>query len=93
MSQPECKEPGVLRPLIDRNRCEGKGDCVRVCPLDVFEVRVIDPADRAMLSLLGRLKSLAHRGRTAYTPRAEACAACGLCVQACPEDAITLGRA
>ncbi|MDH4249099.1 MAG: 4Fe-4S binding protein, partial [Deltaproteobacteria bacterium] len=28
--------------------------------------------------------------RTAYTPHAQACKACGLCVTACPEHAITL---
>ena len=88
----DCKGPGVLRPVIDRNRCEGKADCVRVCPHDVFEVRTIEPADRAALSFLGRLKSLAHRGRTAYTPRAADCAQCGACVTACPEKAIALAR-
>jgi 4Fe-4S ferredoxin len=41
---------------------------------------------------MGRIKSLAHRGRTAYTPRAAACMGCGLCVTACPEQAIKLER-
>ncbi|WP_113707468.1 hypothetical protein [Klebsiella michiganensis] len=28
-----CKRPpGEIVPVIDRNRCEGKGDCVEVCP-------------------------------------------------------------
>jgi 4Fe-4S ferredoxin len=93
VSDPVCKEPGVLRPQIDRNRCEGKADCVRVCPFEVFDVRRIDPIDRAALSLMGKLKSLAHRGKTAYTPHSVACQACGLCVTACPEKAITLVRA
>ena len=89
----DCKgAPGALRPRIDRNRCEGKADCVRVCPHDVFELGIISAADRRQLSLLGRLKSLAHGGKTAYTPRADACASCGLCVTACPEKAITLVR-
>lgn len=88
----DCKEPGVLRPAIDRNKCEGKAACRDVCPYDVFEIRVIDPADRASLSLLGKLKSWAHRGQTAYTPRAADCHACGACVTACPEKAIKLVR-
>jgi NAD-dependent dihydropyrimidine dehydrogenase PreA subunit len=89
----DCKGPvGALRPQIDRNRCEGKADCVRVCPYEVFSVGVITAADRRELSLLGRLKSLAHRGKTAYTPKADACMACGLCVTACPEQAIKLVR-
>jgi NAD-dependent dihydropyrimidine dehydrogenase PreA subunit len=63
-----------------------------VCPYDVFEVRRIDDADFAALSLLGKLKSVAHRRRTAYTPRADRCKACGLCVVSCPESAIRLDR-
>jgi ferredoxin len=58
----------------------------------VFEVRRITGEDYRALSLLGRLKSRAHSRRTAYTPRAGACQACGLCVVACPEHAITLVR-
>jgi 4Fe-4S ferredoxin len=77
-------------PVVDRNRCEGKAACVKVCPEDVFEVRTIDDADFRALSFLGRLKSRAHGRKTAYTPNAEACQSCGLCVSACPEDAIKL---
>lgn len=87
----ECKaEPLKFAPVIDRSRCEGKNDCVEVCPYDVFEVRRIDDADFAKLSMLGKLKSVAHRRQTAYTPNADACKACGLCVVACPEKAIRL---
>jgi 4Fe-4S ferredoxin len=88
----DCKEPGVLRPQIDRNKCEGKAACVDVCPHDVFEVRVIDETDRKGLSFLGKLKSRVHGGKTAYTPRAADCASCGACVTACPEKAIKLVR-
>ena len=82
--------PGAFHPVVDRARCEGKHDCVDVCPYDVFEVRRIDDADFARLSILGRLKSMAHGRKTAYTPAADRCRACGLCVVACPEKAITL---
>jgi NAD-dependent dihydropyrimidine dehydrogenase PreA subunit len=85
-------DPGTWHPIIDRARCEGKRDCVEVCPHDVFEVRRIDDADFARLSLRGKVKSLAHRRQTAYTPRADACRACGLCVVACPEKAIRIER-
>jgi NAD-dependent dihydropyrimidine dehydrogenase PreA subunit len=83
---------GTYRPVIDRKRCEGKADCLAVCPHDVFEVRRIDDADYRALSLLARLKSRAHGFKSAYTPRADQCRACGLCVVACPEDAIRLER-
>jgi NAD-dependent dihydropyrimidine dehydrogenase PreA subunit len=84
--------PGELVPVIDRTRCEGKADCVEVCPYHVFEVRRIDDADFAALGLLYKLKSIAHGRKTAYTPQASACHACGQCVTACPEDAIKLAR-
>jgi NAD-dependent dihydropyrimidine dehydrogenase PreA subunit len=89
----ECRAaPGDFAPVVDRSRCEGKSDCVRVCPYDVFEVRRIDDADFAKLGILGKLKSVAHGKKTAYTPHASACQACGKCVAACPENAITLAR-
>jgi len=93
-SADECRAtPGEFVPRVDRSRCEGKADCVEVCPYDVFEVRRMDDADFAQLGLLGKLKSVAHRRQTAYTPRASACQACGKCVAACPEKAIRLVRA
>ena len=87
----QCKaEPGAWQPVVDHARCEGKHDCVDVCPYDVLEVRRIDDADFQALGWLTRAKVFVHRMQTAYTPRAAACQACGLCVAACPEDAITL---
>jgi len=87
----DCKaEPARWRPVIDRNRCEGKKDCVEVCPYDVFEVRRIDDADFAALGFFGKVKSIAHGRQTAYTPAADRCRACGLCVVSCPEKAISI---
>ena len=87
----KCKaEPGVFRPEIDPRRCEGKGACVAVCPYDVFEVgRIADETFYAMPPHI-KLKLWAHGRKTAYTPGAGACRACGLCVVACPESAIGL---
>jgi NAD-dependent dihydropyrimidine dehydrogenase PreA subunit len=86
-------EPGRFIPVIDLNRCEGKRDCVEVCPYDVFEVTRITDADFGALGFLGKAKSLAHKRQAAYAVRADACHACGLCVVACPESAITLSPA
>jgi 4Fe-4S ferredoxin len=83
-------EPGRFIPVIDLSRCEGKKDCTDVCPYDVFEVTRITDADFGRLSLLGKARSLAHGRQAAYAVRADACHACGLCVVACPESAITL---
>lgn len=88
-----CKAvPGTWRPIVDRRRCEGKSDCVAVCPYDVFEVGSIDEAEYRAMPALARLKLWVHGKKTAHTPRADACQACGLCVVACPERAITLAR-
>jgi len=82
--------PGAWLPVVDHGRCEAKRDCVRDCPVDVFEVRRMGEADFAALGALGRLRSRAHRRMTAYAVRAEACTGCGDCVTACPETAIEL---
>lgn len=82
--------PGAFRPVVDRNACEGKSDCVEVCPYGVFEVRRISDEHFERLSFFGRMKSRAHGRQTAYTPGADQCRACGLCAVACPEHAITL---
>jgi NAD-dependent dihydropyrimidine dehydrogenase PreA subunit len=83
-------EAGRVEPHIDRSRCEAKSDCVRVCPYNVFEVRKLVPAERQALSFFSKLKLFAHGGQQAFAVRAVDCHACGLCVKACPENAITL---
>lgn len=86
-----CSEiAGRVAPVVDRNRCEGKADCVRVCPYDVFTVQVLTDADRAGLSLRGRLKAWAHGGKQSYVTNPQGCHACQLCISACPEQALKL---
>jgi NAD-dependent dihydropyrimidine dehydrogenase PreA subunit len=65
---------------------------VDVCPYDVFEVRRIEDHAYRALGPLAKLKLRVHGMKTAYTPNAAACHACGLCVVACPEKAIRLER-
>lgn len=87
----ECRgEPGKVAPVVDRNRCEAKADCVRVCPYDVFEIRALGAAERASLSLLGRLRAWAHANEQAFVVRPADCHACQRCIEACPENALRL---
>lgn len=94
MQADDCKhEPGRFVPVVNRNRCEGKSPCVDVCPYDVFVIDTLPEEQRKDLSLVGKIKGWRHRWQQAFTPNAQDCRACGLCVVACPENAITLTRA
>ncbi len=84
---------GRFVPVVDVRRCEGKADCVEVCPYDVFELGLIPEAEYRALPTMNRLKLWVHGKKIALTPEASACQACGLCVVACPEHAITLSPA
>ena len=90
----ECKhEAGVFQPVIDRNRCEGKGDCERVCPVSLFSVTTLPKEVRKGLTMTGTIKGFVHKWQQALLVNPSDCEACGLCVKACPEKAITLARA
>jgi len=90
---PDCRHPpGVLRPVIDANRCEGKAACVAECPFEVFVVRRRERAELPALTVLGTVKWWVHGGLQAEAVQADRCHGCGRCVTACPESAITLAR-
>lgn len=92
-SHKPCKQvAGAFAPVIDRNRCEGKGDCVAVCPKNVFVIGVLPVSQRHNLTLKGKVKGFVHGWKQAAMPNVTGCEACGLCVAACPEKAIALAR-
>jgi NAD-dependent dihydropyrimidine dehydrogenase PreA subunit len=80
-------------PIVDRERCEGKEDCVAVCPYGVFTVRKLGADEREALGLFTRFKVFVHGGKQAFVARPNDCHACGRCVEACPERAIQLRAA
>lgn len=91
MAGKNCKQaPGTMIPVIDRNRCEGKADCVAVCPVAVFSVDTLANSERQQLSFRGKVKGFFHGWQQAMLVNPYACEACGLCVQSCPEKAISL---
>jgi 4Fe-4S ferredoxin len=92
-SKEECRqEPGIVHPIVDPERCEAKAACVDVCPVGVFEIVRIPQDTFRALPLRAKAKVWVHGMKTAATPNASACEACGLCVKACPEHAIRLSR-
>lgn len=89
----QCEDStGPWRVLIDRNRCEGKEDCVKVCPEGVFAIRKLTDAefDTHVKGFLPRLKVRAHGKRQAFADFEADCRHCMRCVSACPEKAITV---
>src|ERR1700740_2149421 len=47
-------EAGIVLPVIDRNRCDGKQDCVAVCLFDVFAMQRVSALDLVMLPVAPR---------------------------------------
>ncbi len=69
----DCKqEPGVFVPIVNREKCEDKDECVTVYPYNVFEIGIIPPQERSTLSFVGRLKGTAHGWKQAFPVHAEA---------------------
>lgn len=79
-----------VRPVIDRNRCEGKAACVAVCPTHVFEVRLLTREERGPLTLGGHLHWALYGGLQAVAVRGNDCLGCARCIAECPEQAIRL---
>lgn len=93
MGENDCQQQaGIYKPVINRNKCEGKADCVNVCPFDVFTIGTLAKEQRKDLRVIGKLKGMAHQWQQAFVSDDDLCQACGLCVIACPENAIKLQR-
>ena len=89
----DCKfDAGIVSPVIDPSRCEAKGPCVSICPYGVLAIQLVAPEQKAAMSLMARLKLFFHGGKQAFLLNADACHGCALCIQVCPEKAITLRR-
>jgi NAD-dependent dihydropyrimidine dehydrogenase PreA subunit len=84
--------PGIFMPVINASRCDGKGHCVDVCRERVIALKPAEGDHVEDQSLLQRLHLRLFGRRLAYLRNQASCTACGRCVSACPEQAITLRR-
>ncbi len=91
LNQDQCTpEPGNLIAFVNPGRCEAKGPCVLACPYNVLVLKPLTQHQKKEFSFLGRFKARVHGNKRAVLDNPDDCHACGLCVQACPEKAITL---
>ena len=63
--------------VVDWNRCSGKGTCIEVCPVAVFELQEIKEHPETL---------------KAVPVKMEDCTLCMKCIPACIEDAITVNK-
>ena len=77
----------MARVSVDPLLCDGTRACVWACPQGVFALRVV----ASNLPLLVKWRTARHGGVQAAVVNEEACTACGMCLAACPEGAVTLG--
>ena len=92
LAELQCDEhSGRWSVQIDRSRCEGKEDCVRVCPETVFEIRRLTDEEFAALDgWFTRFRVRVHGKRQAFAVNETDCRNCQRCVAACPEKAIAV---
>ena len=76
--------------IIDEAKCEGKAKCIEVCPENVLELRKPNLRE---LPFHARLKLKFHGGKQAFAVQPQNCSICLACVEACPEDAISINGA
>lgn len=72
--------------IINRNKCEGKATCLKVCPENVFELA--EPKEG--ISFITRFKLRVHGRKQAHVVNEEACTACMKCVEMCTENALQI---
>ena len=76
----------MAKVKIDPLRCEGKQTCAQICPEGVFRMAKAPTS----LPITTLVRVFVHGGRQAVVANEAACTACMKCVDACPEDAITV---
>ena len=79
-------------PVVNPAKCEGKEPRMALCSAHVFTLDVLPREQRTGLGLMGALEGMAYGWKQAFVTYGDARQGCGLCVTACPEQAISLKR-
>jgi Pyruvate/2-oxoacid:ferredoxin oxidoreductase delta subunit len=80
-------------PKIDYGKCKGRGLCVNVCPENIFEIRNLEEimyCEEFKASGICPEPRFSVKDKRSYPVNVNNCTACELCVNECPEKAITL---
>ena len=89
----EQQNTGKKVPVIDYNKCTGQGVCVEICPENIFEIRNLDQImyceDTKTTGLCPEPRYDTKKDRS-YPVNIDNCTECGICIDKCPEHAITL---
>lgn len=84
-----CIEPGSPSPVNIDEKCVYCGKCVQKCPFESITLKeeLFDTVDGRILFIRRKIKG-PRSGLV--VPDHEACQACGICVNKCPVDALSL---
>jgi NAD-dependent dihydropyrimidine dehydrogenase PreA subunit len=80
-------------PKIDYGKCKGRGVCVEVCPEDIFEIRNLEEimfCEEYKAAGICPEPRFSVKDKRSFPVNVNNCTACGLCVEECPEKAVTL---
>ncbi|WMT51188.1 MAG: 4Fe-4S ferredoxin [Ferroplasma sp.] len=72
-----CKNNGTM-PVVDQSKCEAKGQCVAVCPENVFELRPRTSEEINGLTFMGKFKARIHNNIVGSPLHIDLCKSAGI---------------
>lgn len=92
----------MAKVIFDYNKCDGQGDCVDICPLDILEVsengnwcKPIDDKvanEEAVKKFHEEVEDNESPVDVVIVNDMPECVACNVCIRECPNDAIEIEK-